>query len=844
MRLSPWMKTAACGVAAAIGYAAVAPVWADSGNGPLAALGDSMNAGAADAGRDRDPGGLSPYRTPASRTPGGQLYDIPYLPREVGKSESGWEYSGFIEAGVLGGDANNNNALFRRYRDIGNGPYINNFGGEAVKPDEARFLEVLGGGLGNSDRFAGVQFGRYNDYRVRLSYSEIPHLFSTTARPLWQGVGSGNLTLSPRSGVAPGGASASDAANAAALQSLASSTPDTTLGLTRKKGGAGIDMSLGDSWKFFSSYTIEHRKGARPIGGMEGNGETVEPIDYKTHDLLAGLQFADSVSQFNLALSASLFRNDIDALTWENPFRHATGALLVQGGRLSLPPDNDAYNAKMDYARALPAFYNGRFNASVSLGKMRQNDNLLPPTLTEGSGAADPGGFNGNFNLWNTTAALSQQSANASIDTRLVDLGLSLAPADKLTVRGTLRHYETHNHTGYTAFNRQTGQFGSVIQDNFSFGIFDGTNNFRYRSIPFEGSKDNYRLNGEYQVRRRAVLTAAYEREDFHRAYRERDRTWEDRVSIGYTDRGFESATLRLSYEYGSRRGSPYNSNPYKDFYTASLAAYTDTAANLLDRLHNLEELRKFDLADRKQQVLKARVNYLARADMDLGVTLQAKINDYPADFGRSGAQTQNSLNFDLNYLPSAVTAVNVYYSYQTSKMKQATVADVGSAAAAGCVFLPPSCSNSFAAPFSIYPADQYWSAMSKDRTDTFGLGLRHDFGKPKLDVQYTLSRSRSPLSYTYASASALQSPAFAAQAGDGFPDLTYDLRVLDMGLRLPLSRRTAVRLFYHAETGKIADWHYSGLDQSTIVGNRVYLDAGPRNYRANVLGAFVQVTL
>jgi len=65
-----------------------------------------------------------------------------------------------------------------------------------------------------------------------------------------------------------------------------------------------------------------------------------------------------------------------------------------------------------------------------------------------------------------------------------------------------------------------------------------------------------------------------------------------------------------------------------------------------------------------------------------------------------------------------------------------------------------------------------------------------------------------------------------------------------EMGLRLPVSQRTAVRFFYHFEMGKIADWHYSGLDQGTVVDNRVYLGAGPRNYRANVLGAFLQVTL
>ncbi|MCX7170526.1 MAG: MtrB/PioB family decaheme-associated outer membrane protein [Proteobacteria bacterium] len=829
---------------AAVAYLVPWPALADSARGPLTAVGNAMNPGVVDATADRDPAGLSPYRVPASRTPSGQLYDIPYLPREMRKSASGWEYSGFIEAGILSGDASDNNALFRRYGDVDNGPYLNSFGMEAIKPDEARFVEIVGGGVGRNDQFYDVRFGRYNDYRVDVSYSEIPHVYSTTARPVWQGVGTGNLTLPAWPGVAPGGASANNNTNATALKGLINASGETELGLVRKKGGVRFDMNLTDTWTFFSSYSLEHRKGTRPFGGDEGNGETVEPIDYKTHNLLAGLQFANNARQFNLSLSASFFRNDIDTLTWQNPFRHPVGTLQVQGGRMDLYPDNDAYNAKMEYAQALPSFYNGRFHATVALSAMRQNDNLIPPTVTSGTGTPISGGFNGNFNLWNTSAALSQQSANASIDTRLVDLGLSLAPADKLTIRGALRHYQTLNHTSYAAFNPQTGQYGYIIQDTNANDVFNGTNNVHYRSIPFQGTQDNYKLGGEYQVRWRAVVTAEYERENFQRDYRERDKTWEDRVRFGYTDRGFESATLRLAYEYADRRGSPYNSNPYQAFYTASLATYTDTVNTVLNRLHNLEELRKYDLADRRQQVLKARVNYLPRADMDLGLTLQAKINTYPADFGRTGEQTQNALNLDLNYLPSAVTTFNAYFSYQTAKMKQAGAADLGSAFAAGCAVLPPSCSNSFGAPLSIYPADQFWSAAMKDRTAMFGLGLRHDFGKPKLDVQYTYSTSRSPLSYTYASANALQSPGFATQAGNGFPDLKYDLNVLDMGLRFPISPQTSVRLFYHFEIGKLADWHYSGLDQSTVVNNLIYLDAGPRNYRVQVLGAFVKVTL
>src|SRR5512140_4006828 len=99
------LKAMAYCAGAAIAQFATGPVCADSAGGPVAVTGNAMNPGAVDATRDRDPAGLSPYRQPASRTPAGQLYDIPYVPREIHKSESGWEYSGFVEAGALAGDA-------------------------------------------------------------------------------------------------------------------------------------------------------------------------------------------------------------------------------------------------------------------------------------------------------------------------------------------------------------------------------------------------------------------------------------------------------------------------------------------------------------------------------------------------------------------------------------------------------------------------------------------------------------------------------------------------------------------------------------------------------------------
>jgi len=136
--------------------------------------------------------------------------------------------------------------------------------------------------------------------------------------------------------------------------------------------------------------------------------------------------------------------------------------------------------------------------------------------------------------------------------------------------------------------------------------------------------------------------------------------------------------------------------------YLVFSGTVAEKSSNLLDRLYNLEDLRKFDLADRRQQVLKARLNVMPAAELDIGLSLLARTNTYPAEFGRSGVQSQRVLNLDVGYLPTTTTAVHGHYSQQRSRMRQGSVAELGGPVEAGCASLPPSCSNVFAAPRSI----------------------------------------------------------------------------------------------------------------------------------------------
>ena len=157
----------------------------------------------------------------------------------------------------------------------------------------------MGGGVARTDQSYGVDVGRYNTWRVRGSFSETPHVFTSTYRSLWDGVGSDALTLR---GLRPGGTTDANTTQANMLLAI-SSAPASDLELTRKKSRARFDLTLPANWKAFASYTRERREGSRPFGAVFGGGggggnvEIPESIDYNTQDVLAGLQFANALTE-------------------------------------------------------------------------------------------------------------------------------------------------------------------------------------------------------------------------------------------------------------------------------------------------------------------------------------------------------------------------------------------------------------------------------------------------------------------------------------------------------------------------------------------------------------------
>jgi hypothetical protein len=886
-----WIAACVCATLMALmtGHAIGQSSINDSASGVDTVLGNALNPGRPSAPIPQDPA-ASYFR----RSPSGWLYPIPFvLPEERRSTGDGWEYSGYAELGILGGDANSNAALFRMYKDLHNGFYFNNFGVQLEQPGTALFVESEGGGVGRLDQFYGLRLGRYNDWKLKLFYNETPHVYTSTYRSLWVGVGTDNLTLAPTAPalVAGGGNAPADAVSGNVRNALAT-LPEAQLQVVRKKAGIEYDLALSDAWRAYASYTNERREGARPFGavwgGFDGGGnvEIPESIDYTTHEAAAGVSYRDLQQSANIRVSASLFRNNIDTMTFQNPlsvFLSGTTGLspaIFTAGRYDLVPDNDSFQLRGEYARSFPDFYQSRFTAVAAVTSSRQNDPLIAPTLFPLTGGTNLATGVPLANNWNTTDALSRPKADLKTDAALVDVSWSSRPLEALSITGKVRYYQIRDDSSYWSCNPLTGEWGRIINEGSgsvvvganpvpgnnaagtnqgvysvagcnvsaarALGIVPDSGDAPIARIPLDYRQMNYKLTGDYQINKTSSLIGTYERENIDRDPRERERTWEDKYTVAYANRGFEQATFRASYQYLRRSGSEYIANPYQDYYSASLGPLpTADLTNVASWIRNISSFRKFDLADRTSNVLNAMFNMSPLPDLDAGVSAQWNDADYPdSQFGRAGHARQGSVSLEVNYRPSSDLNLYGFYSYQTGSMSQRGIQQgfclIGTAGVTAANFLSV-CPE---AGSSLYPLENAWSVDSDDRNQIGGLGVRYDFTKAIADLSYTYSFGRSKISYQYGSGVSL-TPTQMALAGNGFSDLTFLQNVLEASLLVPINKTFAARFYYRFENGKVNDWHYAGVAQNPVPAtNAVYLDSGLQDYRVNVFGVFLRITL
>ena len=776
------------------------------------------------------PNGLNLFNND-SRTPTGFRYRQPCMAPEMDEEGDGWIVYGSVEGGVVGSGGDDDNVYFVEYADRSDEPTITQISLAARSKDSAHYASLSAGNIGRDDQHLEVAGGKAGSYNIRLSYNEIPHVYATNAKTPYQGIGTGTLTLP---GEIPIGGVNGGVMTADELNDFIAGQGNFDLRVDRERLGFSAEYEFYEGFKGFIDYKHEQRDGIKAYGGsfnfdfLDGFGiasvnEVVQPIDYTSDDITVGFYLQEDKFNLNASYTGSFFRNNIDSLSYENPWNTSFGGYVPATGQTDLAPDNDFNQFRLEANYQLP-WWKGLVTLSLSQGKMEQDDKLLPFTSNTGvivGGLID-------LDNWNTTAALSRDSAETRIDTGLEQLKISFRPTNKIGLKIAYRHYEEDNKSkSFSSCNAITNQCAFIFLDGAiaeAFGaaslfrLDDPANgiftNFHHRSIPWDYETDTFTTDVSYRLTPKTKLSFNYELETIERSYREVDETDENKYRVSLVHRNSDWGTLRVEAGYSARDyDGEYNYNPYEPFWTehdwhaiiddpASDPATVVAAQGALSGLwpHTLKELRRSDLSERDQKNLAIKLNLALNDQTDLMLTTDYKDNDYKASYG---VERDDTLDFgaELSHAPGESSSWFMSYHYQevNSSMSNIEAAESGIDGHAGGAF---------------YPLDRKWSASEDEDSHMVTLGFDAQLSpRYRLSVNYSFGLTETVISYGGQNVlTGANNFGGSASPVGSFDGLRYKQQILEANLRGSVTENLSWRLFVQYEIGEIDDFHYDGI--------------------------------
>ena len=184
-----------------------AMAWADSGVGVDTWRANELDPTGGKASERCDEDGTSWLSPVEHRSPTGNLYDCPSEPPIV-RGVSNWVYYGVLQLGYVN-TGNDRFASYNRYTDWKANQGVGLIDLHFERPSDGTYAEVRGSRIDDDDQYYQAVYGQAGAYKVEAFIRDMPNILSTDAKPIWNGVGSNNLTLPPFADAGPKHARAS-----------------------------------------------------------------------------------------------------------------------------------------------------------------------------------------------------------------------------------------------------------------------------------------------------------------------------------------------------------------------------------------------------------------------------------------------------------------------------------------------------------------------------------------------------------------------------------------------------------------------------------------------------------
>lgn len=771
------------------------------------------------------------------------------------EAQSGVQISGEQVLGVRYLDLSNNSAKFNEYRDLRNGFQLDALSFRIRDLGSTKYLDFSGSNfLLDNQNISAILGDRDRGWNLRVNHSKSPYRLSNKAMTPYIYRGGGRFTVSDRVSIVNDG---NDTTGTPSLvptvvqmafnDSLVADYLKThlypvNLETRREKTSATIGFSQTGPLRFKLGYSDEQREGNQLTNATLGdrpprtlNSQIAEPVDYTTREFSAQADYGANRVQAQLGYFLSLFNNKLDALRWDNlyftPNVGADYTTTVPGtarnvsafGLRSLAPDNTAH--QVSFMTTVNPKFGGRLTTAVAWGLMRQNQELLPYSVSTLGG--DNNAAYGDSLNWNDTGKLPRANADAKITTLRVDAAYSFSPFSRTTVRPFLRINNLDNKTPTDEWRYVTqdaaGTDGNVNNRNFRRNLA-----YAYKKLAF-GAEATRSFTFW-----RTALGLEYTREGIDREFREAD-TDEDILEARLRTHPGKRVSFSAKYLYGNRKGDGYDYRVTSQTYWYSLTHVNADPDNPQFLFADHPDLRRYDVSDRKRTEFNLTGNVLASATLDFSVSYLYRLDDFDSDVKPVAPLLGTSLT-----LPTPADSAALTPGLQLGRLKDKTNAvtanvnftpnarwsfsafadrEMMTGEARGIVFdenhrQDPS-NPSLQSPTALGPwtdPDRLYNTESEQITNTVGIGASFDAvpGKLRLFADYSLSRTTIDLNYSgYGSDTAYLGQSWETfQFGFGSPEtVRFNQYELDLAMEYRFARNLTLKLSYLFNWYRVKDW-------------------------------------
>ena len=479
---------------------------------------------------------------------------------------------GSIDFGFRGTDTDLDDARYERYRDLRNGA-ASLF--QLGKETPSYFFNASAYNVGYRDQQYKLRYDR-SKLNFDFLWDSIPTNYSAMSVSPWTVGDDGVLTISQSSrqqvqnrtavGVpcAPGAppAACSNPTQAAAALTNRSiynqNLPGFEIRSRRDTAAFGLAYEATQNLDVTVGFSTNAKTGHQPWGAsfaFNNANELPLPLDNRTNDVSAGVEWSHQKGMVRLAWDGSFFDNRIDTLVWDNPIRATdfnNGLLPPNGpydpngysngngpaqGRMSLAPSNSMNVVSVMGLYKMPR--RTTVNGTLQFTNQRQDEALIPWTINPV--IANPTVYAAFPHL----ASLPRSTAEAEVKGVNALINLNSRPFRRVSFAVRYRYNDRDNQTP----------------------SFDATEYVRFDAVPeeigspthqFDTTRKTFDAMATYSLNRWGAVRAGYSHDNWERHGRGFSDVGDNIFRVSYDAFANQLFTVRAAYEGSRRRGDGF----------------------------------------------------------------------------------------------------------------------------------------------------------------------------------------------------------------------------------------------------------------------------------------------